>query len=225
MKSFAAIVTGFLFTMMAVAPYGCSRGPFDGLSEGKVVYDVTFDGADIPPMMKAMLPSEVVTYFSGDKTCTIISMGMNMMETKLISDASKFNYITLVSAMGRKIAMVLNREQVKENYSDRVDLKIRYTGAEKEIAGIVCKEAMVTDSINNSYPVYYTDELAIKEPNWSSPFREIEGLLMEYSINISGMTMNLKAKKIVNEQHDPSLFEIPEGYDIIHDPKDMNFGF
>ncbi|MBL0341595.1 MAG: hypothetical protein IPP71_12025 [Bacteroidetes bacterium] len=52
----------FLVILVSVlAPYGCKRSPFDGVEQGKVVYDVTFEAADMNPMMKALLPSEVTT--------------------------------------------------------------------------------------------------------------------------------------------------------------------
>jgi len=127
--------------------------------------------------------------------------------------------------MGRKVAMVLDKKQVDENFSDRVHLKVVHTSETKEIAGVMCRQAMITDSTDHTYPVYYTDDLEIASPNWSSPFRDINGLLMEYSIKFGGMVMNLKAKEIVNTKNDQTFYEIPEGYEIIKDPKDLNFGF
>jgi hypothetical protein len=225
LKFIGAILPAMLLLMVALAPYGCKHSEFDGMKEGKVIYDVTFEGEEINPMVKAMLPSEVVTYFGDNKTCMVISMGMNMMETKLISDASELKYTTMVAAMGKKIAMILNKKQVDENYLDRVDLKVVHTSEVKEIAGVKCKEAVVTDSTQNSYSVYYTDDLALDKPNWSSPFREIDGLLMEYSIQVAGMKMNLKAREIVNEKQDPAFFVVPSDYQIGTDPKDFGFGF
>lgn len=208
-----------------LAPYGCSRSPFDGVGEGKIVYDVSFEAENMNPMMKALMPSEITTYFDDNRTCTVISMGMNIMETRLISDATTLKYTTLVSAMGKKVAMVLDKKQVDENFIDRVNLKVVHTGEVKDIAGIKCKQAMITDSTNHTYPVYYIDNLSLDKPNWSTPFRDIDGMLMEYSISFGGMVMNLKAKEIVNVKVDSSLYVIPDDYEIIKDPKDMKFGF
>lgn len=210
-----------LLVVSSILPYGCSSGDSSGLSEGKIVYEVTFEDANINPMMKALLPSEVTTYFKNNRTCTVISMGMNMMETRLISDAAAFTYTTLMDAMGKKIALVLNKAQVEENYSDRVDLKVMHTGETKVIAGIECKQAMITDSTNNTYPVYYTEELSVKNPNWSSPYRDIKGCMMEYSIRFGDMVMNLKAKEVTGVENDESLFTIPEGYQIVKDTKEL----
>lgn len=217
------VAIALLFLVIATAPYGCSNSPFDGLKEGKVIYDVTFETGDMNPMVKAMLPSEIITYFKDNKTCTVISMGMNMMETRMISDANLKQHITLISAMGKKVAMVLDQQQVKKNFIDRVDLQVRHTSERKMIAGINCKEAIITDSTNHTYPVYYTEEISVKTPNWSSPFSDIEGLLMEYSISLGGMVMNLKAKEIVNTKSDSSFFEVPEGYEIVKDPSQFKF--
>ncbi len=220
---FTGIVLALCWIAVVALPYGCSQSPFDGLKEGKIIYDVTFETGDMNPMMKAMLPSEVVTYFGDNKTCTVISMGMNMMETRLISDAKSYQYITLISAMGRKVAMVLDKKQVEKNFIDRVDLQVRHTSETKNIAGVTCRQAIITDSTNHTYPVYYTSEIAVNDPNWSSPFKDIEGLLMEYSISLGGMVMSLKAKEIINTKNEQSFFEIPEGYEIIKDPSEFKF--
>lgn len=219
-----AFLPAIVFLLVAVAPYGCKRGEFDGLKEGKVIYDVTFEG-EINPMVKAMLPSEIVTYFGDNKTCMVVETAMNVMDTKWISDASLYTQTIMVSGMGRKMAMVLNKKQVDENYIDRVALKIVHTGEVKEIAGVQCKKATVTDSTQNTYDVYYTEDLAIDDPNWSNPFREIDGLMMEYSISLAGVRMFLKAKEIVNVKHNPDLFTIPGDYEIVDDPKELRFGF
>jgi len=224
-KSTWGVLLFSILLLSMLAPYGCKTSPFDGLKEGKVVYDVTVEGEGMNPMIKAMMPSQVTTYFDNNKTCTVISMGMSMMETRLISDAVDFKYTTLINAMGRKVAMVLDKKQVDENFSDRVHLKVVHTSETKEIAGVMCRQALITDSTDHTYPVYYTDDLEIASPNWSSPFRDINGLLMEYSIKFGGMVMNLKAKEIVNTKNDQTFYEIPEGYEIIKDPKDLNFGF
>jgi len=221
--SLLGIAVALIFLCSSLMPYGCSHGPVDGLEEGKIIYDVTFETGEMNAMMKAMLPSEVITYFNDNKTCTVISMGMNMMETRLISDGINYKYTTLVSAMGRKVAMVMDKKQVETNYLDRVELQVRHTSEKKEIAGVSCKQAIITDSTNHTYPVYYTEEIAIKQPNWSSPFRDIDGLLMEYSISLGGIVMNLKAREIVKMVTEKSYFDIPEGYEIIKDPSAFKF--
>jgi hypothetical protein len=219
-------VLGFLMAMFFVVsfllPYGCSRSPYYSIEEGKIVYSVEVEESEsINPMMKAMIPSEAICYFGSNRTCFVMAGPMGMFESRTISDASAFKLTTMISAMGKKMAMVLDKKQIEKNFANRVDLKREYTGKAKQIAGVDCQEVLVTDSIGNTYPVYFTEELNVEKPNWNTPFREIEGVLMEYSVKFGNIRMKLTAKEVINEKHDPQLFTIPEGYEIISDPSKL----
>jgi hypothetical protein len=216
------VFAGVLYSMLI--SYGCSNGSGEP-GEGRIVYSVTVEGEDVDPMMKAMMPSEITTYYKGHLSATIISMGMGMMETRMISNATERKYTTLISAMGKKIAMVLDGKQVEASFSDRVPLKVRYTDEVKEIAGIKCHQALVTDSTDNSYTVYYTEQLGKSDYNWSTPFKDIKGMMMDYTIRFDNVIMKLTAKEVIHEPNDSSLFQVPEGYEVITDPAQMQMMF
>ena len=127
--------------------------------------------------------------------------------------------------MGKKIAMVLDGKQVESSFSDRVPLKVRYTDEVKEIAGIQCHQAMVTDSTDNSYAVYYTEQFGKSDYNWSTPFKDIKGMMMDYTIRFDNVIMKLTAKEVINEPNDSSLFQVPDGYEVITDPSQMQLMF
>lgn len=210
-----------LFTVYSMlATYGCGEAATSE-SEGRIVYSVSIEGEDIDPMMKAMMPSEIFTHFKGKATSTVISMGMGAMETRMISDAAMKTYSTLVNAMGKKVALVLNGDQVMNSFRDRVPLKVRITDENKEIAGVNCYKVIVTDSTQNTYEVYFTKDLGVADYNWSTPYSEIQGLLMDYSIRFDNVVMKLTAKEIVREPCDSTMFSVPEGYQIITDPEQM----
>jgi hypothetical protein len=227
-RSTLKTLTGYLFfagvLYSMLISYGCGSGSGEP-GEGRIVYAVTVEGDNVDPMMKAMMPSEITTYYKGHLSATIISMGMGMMETRMISDATERKYTTLISAMGKKIAMVLDGKQVETSFSDRVPLKVRYTDEVKEIAGIQCRQAMVTDSTNNSYAVYFTEKLGQSDYNWSTPFKDIKGMMMDYSIRFDNVIMKLTAKEVIHEPNDSSLFTVPEGYEVITDPAQMQLLF
>jgi len=223
-KSIASLVLFSYLWLSIFSYYGCSHSAGTP-GEGHIVYQVSLEGDDVDPMMKTMMPSEITTYYKGNQTATVISMGMGMMETRMISDAAARTYSTLISAMGKKVAMVMNGQQVDQSFSGRAPLKVRYTDETKEIAGVRCRQAMVTDSTENSYPVYYTDELGKSAFNWSTPYKEIEGMLMEYSIRFDNIVMKLSAKEIVHEPADSSVFAVPSDYQRITDPEQMEMLF
>jgi hypothetical protein len=204
--------------------YGCNSGSniSGDLDKGVIVYDVDFENVD-DGFSGAMMPSEIKTYVLNGMTATLISAGMGLVETKVISNPIDKEYQTLVSAMGQKIALVMNEQQVIGNFQDRVALELTYTGIEKKIAGVNCKEVVVRDSTDNVYSVFYCDAFSIDNPNWGTPFHEINGVLMEYSMKFGDAVMNLKANRILEDSIKSDFFEVPDDYEIITDPSQLEF--
>lgn len=214
------LVIMLLFSVLS--PYGCKRSAYDGMGEGKIVYEVELEGGEqMNPMMKAMVPGEAVCFFTKNATSMVLNGPMGIMEMRFISDASAYTYTAVVSAMGKKAAMVFDKEKINASYGQRPRLQMDFTNETRQIAGVECRKVIVTDSTNHTYPVYFTDELNIKEPNWSTPFREIDGMLMEFSMNLGGMKLKMKAREISGGKPTPDLFQIPEGYEIISNPEEL----
>jgi hypothetical protein len=84
------------------------------------------------------------------------------------------------------------------------------------MAGMACKKANVTD-INSmqSYDVAYTSSIGGRDPNANTPYKKINGLLMDFKLQIKDLEMTLTAKKIVRKKINDEDFLIPEGYKLI----------
>jgi hypothetical protein len=48
------------------------------------------------------------------------------------------------------------------------------------------------DTIN----LYYTNEIQLLHPNLNNPFKEIDGVLLEFSVTLAGIEMKFIANKI-----------------------------
>ncbi len=217
----AGVLLALYFTLSALIPYGCKQEFAGFADQGVIIYDVEIsdDNTDIPG---AMMPSELKTYYLSGKTATSITAGLGLVETRIISDPVLRQYKTLVSAMGQKIALVLDEAKVSNNLNDRIDLELTYTGREKQIAGFTCKEVVVKDSTDNVFSIYFANDFPVKNVNWGTPFRDIDGLLMEYSMKFGNAVMSLRVKEVIMEKVDPALFEIPDDYQQIEDPAEMD---
>ena len=212
MKRFLAYV--FSFGTLVLLFASCERSAYYGMKEGSVVYDMELVGDKLDPMMKAMMPSEVTTYFADGKSCTVMEGGAGFFENRLLLDPEKKLFATLTSFMGNKTARVMNTDSMKNDIKAKKP-EVTYTGVKKEIAGIMCEEAVLKGDSGSSYRVFYTDELDVKAPDVATTmFTEIEGLLMEYQIDMPGFTMKMTAKKISGDKPDPTLFTIPKEYEI-----------
>jgi len=208
-----------LLANVLLSGYGCKHKGAGGSAEGKVVYEISYPDTIKQGPMAAMLPKEMTLYFKDDKTNAEFKMGMGLIVTSFMSDAGEKKFSTLFKGFGKKSAMILDEESVKKNFIDRVDLKLVETGATKDVAGIKCREVNVTDSTDNTYQIYYTEDINLESPNWCTPYRDIDGVMLEYCVKVNNMVMNLKAKSVVFEKVDSTVFIVPPDYEIITDPK------
>ena len=60
MKRFFAFI--FSFSTLVLMFTSCERSAYYGMKEGSVVYDMELVGDKLDPMIKAMMPSEAVSY-------------------------------------------------------------------------------------------------------------------------------------------------------------------
>jgi GLPGLI family protein len=173
--------------------------------EGIITYEITYK--NLPDEMKAMLPEENPQskfYIKDSKT----KMEMNMMGAKMImiSDLSTNTSISYTSVMGQKIKSTAPIEEVE-------GLKIRLVDGEtKEIAGYLCKKAIITQPGSLDMEVFYTEDLQSNAfASMLSQFKKLEGIPLEYQINEQEMIMIASAKEIVKKSLDNSVFDPPLG--------------
>lgn len=181
--------------------------------EGSVVYTISYK--DLPAEMaafEAMLPGEMTTRISGQKTRVEQSMGMGM-EQVIISDMKAGTGTLLMDMMGKKIAVEMSKDELKkfEEKQKNSEVTIEYVdGDTKTIAGYECKKAKVLTGAAGSVEVYYTEELPAGA---NKEFEELKGFPLEYMVDGGQFKMLLSATDVKKEKLDKGLFSIPEGYD------------
>ncbi|MBI4647737.1 MAG: hypothetical protein HY738_14395, partial [Bacteroidia bacterium] len=114
--------------------------------------------------------------------------------------------------MGNKIALKSKKEDFTKTEEDTIQATVKETEEKKNIIGYNCKKAMISlEEI--TLEVWYTDEISIIEPNWDNGlFKDIKGVLMEYTIEVEGFKMIYTATEVKKGKLKDSIFNIPPGY-------------
>jgi len=182
---------------------------------GIIVYNITY-GDDIDAQTAAMMPKTMKLIIKGNKSRVEMSMGMGT--TVVIFDAEKKDAVTLMDMMGQKFAMTMSTQEIEAQNADVPDVDVEVTNETKEIAGYICKKAIVKTKGDNpsEHAVYFTDELGSGTMNYNNPlFKDIDGVMLEYSSADEGMTMKFSAIKVEKKKVSDNEFEIPEGYKVM----------
>ena len=205
----AASLAGIAFAISAfVAPKSTTTTNADAF-EGVVTYSVSVDNPQAAAMMQNR---SVKVYIKGDRTKTMVDMGMSK-QIYFTDKKTPDDPIILVEVMGNKYQLKNDKTKKDDKSPD-----IKYVDSTKTIAGYVCKRAdiTVTGKDGQSYisNVYYTTELPYYEGG-SGQFKGLKGFPMEYSMKQRGMTVSMTATKVEKQTVSEDAFKVPSGYALM----------
>ena len=175
--------------------------------EGTVWYDITYPYVKDDNIMNAGLPKEAKYLFCKKSTLTDIVGMMGFVRVQYFADNEKKiakQYLDLFQKL--YVSELTEAEVKKRNESFLTSIKL--VSGTKEIAGYKCKKAEAVLSSGTKIDVYYTDQLGYDNINWSNPYSELKGVLMEFQVEKYGLTMKLTAREVSTDKVDASEFEV-----------------
>ncbi len=211
-------ITYFLFilALFAVIFDSCKGGLFDRrISEGIIEYEVSYPNINPDDMLAGLMPTSMSMKFKNNQFNAELSAGMGMFKTNFISNSNDFFLVNSVKLINKKYATKLDKAAVDKMNEKYSKFYISKLDEKKEIAGYNCKKALVVfdDVANESFYVYYTDEINISHPNWSNIFKDIDGVLLEYQMERYGIMMKFTAKSVSKTKVEDSEFQLTSDYE------------
>ncbi len=188
------------------------------ITEGKIVYDLSYPQFKEDNIFTSMFPSEMTFRFKDNNTRNELTTKMAVFSTLLLANSKEKKVTHLVKIANKYSGLEMDSVEIMEEYGKKPDgMEITPTDSTKEIAGYLCHHAFVTfenDSSRN-FSLFYTNEIGVEDPNWCTPFYEIKGVLMEAQVNKFNIDMKMVAKAVVAEEYPAEDFVITHEYQPI----------
>ena len=184
------------------------------ITEGVIVYDVTYPELDSDNLMLEMLPSEMKMTFKEDKFKSQLKTGAGIVEMTVIANGEQKLLHNMVKLFSDHYVLTLDEDAAHKFTNVIPPFQIKYIDGVDTIAQAICKRILIDFGAakNESYIFAYTDEIALKSPNWCIPYNEIEGVLLDYRVENYGMNMRLRATHISSEEVDDAEFIVDDRY-------------
>ncbi|NMD01617.1 MAG: DUF4412 domain-containing protein [Bacteroidales bacterium] len=203
----------FLFSLLSifVLSLNAQKGKDNGAFEGTITYSVTTEG-EFDANTKAQLPTEVVWTFKGPKTSMLMKTGFGNIT--ILANAESKEQVVLYDMMGQKMAIKSTKEETEKSLSEIPDAKVTETTETKKILNYNCKKVQISDD-KNSMDVYVTDEIQVPNANWNTQYKNVKGLMLEYSQKgspDSDAKMIFTAKEVKKGKIKDTVFDIPTDY-------------
>ena len=216
--SFKRIIVAFI----AILLVSCSESPFKkNIDKGIIEYTISYPQIEEGSYLLDLMPKKMETIFAKGNFRSDIVAGMGLFKTSIIYEKDKKELVHSVKMLNKKYASTLNIDELKAFNPKFQEVKVTSTEDTKEIAGLVCKGVIIEVLGDSSwtFEAYYTDEIGIKNPNQHTPFKEIDGVLMEYEILSYDTHMKFTANAVskVDVKHEDIVLE--EGYSMVNPEK------
>lgn len=197
-----------LLFFLAITAYSCKENRYNFIDEGEIVYSVEYlgEGTLLP---KELMPKNMVVSFKNNKTLFELISPFGNSGISNLSNPSKEIHDTYLSLFTIKYVYPVKPGEWYPGFESMQGMEIRKTGRTAVICGLDCLNAEVTFSNdrNKVYNIWYTKEIPLKNPNMSTPYSEIDGVLISFFYFIGKAEFHFEAENIYRKEIPDEMFE------------------
>lgn len=215
MNRYSKIILVFVLSFTILQACNLNIGK-SGIAEGTMKYNITYleDEKDSPII--SLMPSSLNMSFKNSSVIMEVEGWMGVFKSSFIKDSKNSEAITLLKMLNKKYYYRSKDDHSFLGFSEYNNAEIEYDDEIKKILNFSCKHAMVLiPSKKLSFDIYYTDEIKIEKPNEYTPFVNVPGVLMEFQIEINGISMYLIASEVVETVISDDVFTVPDDYESV----------
>jgi len=172
----------------AIVLSGC-KGSLDitnrnKITEATIDYEITFPYIETDGLTASFLPDKMTMTIKNDQYSTRIKTYGGIFKSSNIVDTGTRQFTQMLKIFKKKVTCDYNEGDMKSFKGEFPDFTLIPSNETETIAGFLCKKAtgVFHDIETPDIVIYYTDQFAIKDPNWCNPFSDIDGVMMAYEI-------------------------------------------
>lgn len=183
-----------IITLLGLA--GCKKSSVKTIDEGEIHYKIIYNGRQgtIP---EELMPNTLIVKFKHDKSIMEITapIGNNGIYNLFDTD-NNINH-TYISFLGLKYYYIGETGEIPPGIDPMEDMVLKKTDKVKDIGGLLCKHATAKlDGIERTFDIWYTSEIYLTDPNCSTPFKELDGVLLNFFYRMGDMIVEFETEGI-----------------------------
>jgi GLPGLI family protein len=137
----------------------------------------------------------------------------NQFSSVTIYDSKAGSGVLLKEVNGQKLLIRMNEENWNQKNRRFMNLNFTKTSETKTIAGYFCTQAKATTPDGSEITVFYTRDLIPENKNYDPPFKNLDGLPLEYELVKGNLHIKYTLASINLNPVPASKFDIPtSGY-------------
>jgi hypothetical protein len=197
----------------AISGYSCREKGNKNIDQGEIHYTIEYLG-EIGIMPKEIMPKNLIVSFKDDKILFDISAPIGNSGILNLSNPEKDIYDTYISLLTWKYYYASKPGEPHPGFEAMNGIEIRKTSRTSIICGFECKNAEIRFSSSKSkvFEIWYTNDIDVKAPNAATPYKEIDGVLMDFFFLMGTTEMHFVAETVYKKEIPDKTFERRDKY-------------
>lgn len=200
-----------LIASIVLGMFSCKSDGGKDIEQGEIHYNIEYIG-DFG-VMKELLPKNMIISFKNDKVLFEMT-GLGNSGILNLSNPEEGIYDTYFSLPPVRYFYQGEEGEAYPGFSSMKGMEITKTSKTSVICGLNCKNAEVTFPSDRSkiYNIWYTDEIKAIDTNASTPFSEIDGVLMNFFFIMGSSELHFSAENVYKKELPENTFQRREKY-------------
>jgi hypothetical protein len=197
----------------AITCYSCKDSGSKNIKQGQIHYTIEYLG-NIAPMHKEFMPRNLIVSFKNDKILFEILSPFGNSGIVNLTNPEENIFDTYISLFTIRQFYPSRPGEIHPGFESMKGMEIRKTSKTSVICGFNCKNAEVTFPSDRKqvYNIWYTEEINVDNPNASTPFSNIDGVLMSFFFFIGSTEMHFDAETVYKRDIPDRAFERRDRY-------------
>lgn len=202
----SGIISIIIFFLVVIS-FSCREQGGKNISQGEIHYAIEYEG-NLGGVPKEVLPQNLIVYFKKDKLLfeMVSSFGNSGIINLTNPDEGIFD--TYFSLFTLKYYYAAAEGELFPGFEGMEGMELKKTSQITQICGFNCRNAEVTFPADRSkvLSVWYTEEIDVKNSNVSTPFKDIDGVLMDFFFYLGTTKVHFSAENVYNKEIDDVTF-------------------
>lgn len=210
MRSRVIFIVFFFFVLTFIS---CREKGGKNISQGEIHYNIEYGGT-MGGVPKEVLPKTLVVYFKKDKTLFEMVSPFGNSGIINLSNPEEGIFDTYFSLFTIKYYYAAEQGELFPGFDGMEGMELKKTEKEAQICGFNCKNAEVSFPSDRSkvISIWYTDEIDVKNSNVATPFKDIDGVLMDFFFYLGPTEVHFTAENVYSKDISDDTFERKDNF-------------
>jgi hypothetical protein len=185
----------------------CGEQGGKNISQGEIHYTIEY-GGNVGGVPKEVLPQNLIVYFKKDKLLFEMISSFGNSGIINLTNPEEGIFDTYFSLFTIKYFYAAEEGELFPGFEGMEGMELKKTSQTTQICGFNCKNAEVTFPSDRSkvMSIWYTNEINVKNSNVSTPFKDIDGVLMDFFFYLGTTKVHFSAENVYNKEIDDVTF-------------------